>query len=80
MSLPKISLVTPCYNHAQYINWTVRSVLLQRYANLEYIFMDGGSTDGTLEILRRYESRLTWVSTVRVTMSGLVRHTFSSNS
>jgi len=57
MSLPRISIVTPSYNQAQYIKWTVRSVLLQRYANLEYIVMDGGSNDGTLEVLKPYESR-----------------------
>jgi glycosyltransferase involved in cell wall biosynthesis len=57
MSLPRISIVTPCYNHAQYIEWTVRSVLLQRYPNLEYIFMDGGSTDGTQDIVAPYRDR-----------------------
>lgn len=57
MSLPRISIVTPCYNHAQYIKWTVRSVLLQRYPNLEYIFMDGGSTDGTQDVVAPYRDR-----------------------
>ena len=60
MSLPKISLVTPCYNHAQYINWTVRSVLLQRYPNLEYIFMDGGSKDGTQDVVAPYVDRFAY--------------------
>jgi len=57
MALPRISLVTPCYNHAQYIRWTVRSVLLQRYPNLEYIFMDGGSKDGTQKVVEPYRNR-----------------------
>jgi glycosyltransferase involved in cell wall biosynthesis len=49
--------VTPSYNQADFIVWTVRSVLLQRYPELEYILMDGGSDDRTLELLRPYEAR-----------------------
>jgi glycosyltransferase involved in cell wall biosynthesis len=55
--LPRISIVTPSYNQAEYVEMTVRSVLLQRYPNLEYIVMDGGSTDGSREILDRYADR-----------------------
>jgi glycosyltransferase involved in cell wall biosynthesis len=58
MTLPRISIVTPSYNQAKYVGWTVRSVLLQRYPNLEYVVMDGGSTDGTMEVLRPYADRL----------------------
>lgn len=54
---PRISIVTPSFNQAQYVEWTVRSVLLQRYPDLEYIVMDGGSTDGTRQILQRYADR-----------------------
>ena len=54
MRLPKISIITPSYNQAAFIRWTVRSVFLQRYPNLEYIMMDGGSTDGTREVLEPY--------------------------
>src|SRR5947209_3866359 len=54
MNYPRISIVTPSYNHADYIEWTVRSVLLQRYSNLEYIVMDGGSKDATCDILAPY--------------------------
>ncbi|HEY8751075.1 MAG TPA: glycosyltransferase family 2 protein [Tepidisphaeraceae bacterium] len=57
MTQPRISIVTPSYNQAPYIGWTVRSVLLQRYSNLEYIVMDGGSTDGTQEVLEPYRER-----------------------
>ena len=49
--LPKISIVTPSYNQAQFVGFTARSVLLQRYPNLEYIVMDGGSTDATRDVL-----------------------------
>ena len=53
-ALPRISIVTPSYNQASYIGLTVRSVLLQGYPDLEYIVMDGGSTDGTQEVLEPY--------------------------
>jgi glycosyltransferase involved in cell wall biosynthesis len=53
--LPKVTLVTACLNSAQTIERTLRSILAQDYPNLEYIVYDGGSTDGTLEILRRHE-------------------------
>jgi glycosyltransferase involved in cell wall biosynthesis len=59
MKLPRISIVTPSYNHADYIAWTVRSVLLQRYSNLEYIVMDGGSKDATANILAPYRHYFT---------------------
>ncbi|MGG6266396.1 glycosyltransferase family 2 protein [Leptolyngbya sp. AN03gr2] len=59
----KISIVTPSYQQGEFIEETIRSILLQGYPNLEYIIIDGGSTDGTVEIIRKYEPFLTdWMS------------------
>lgn len=60
---PRISIVTPSYNQSEFIEETIRSVLLQGYPNLEYIIIDGGSSDDSVEIIRKYEPWLTyWIS------------------
>ena len=60
---PKISIVTPNYNYGRFLEETIRSVLLQGYPNLEYIIIDGGSTDNSVEIIKKYEPWLAyWVS------------------
>jgi len=59
-SLPLISIVTPSYNQGQYLEETIRSVILQDYPNIEFILVDGGSTDNSLEIIEKYKSHFDW--------------------
>lgn len=59
---PLVSIVTPSFNQGQFIEETIQSVLGQDYPYIEYLVLDGGSTDNTTEILRKYEGRLKWIS------------------
>jgi glycosyltransferase involved in cell wall biosynthesis len=60
---PRIALVTPVYNSSKYIEATILSVIAQNYPSLDYFIVDGGSTDGTVDIIRKYESKISgWIS------------------
>src|SRR5512135_2400607 len=60
MTAPRISIVTPSYNQAAFLENTIVSVLEQGHPDLEYFIMDGGSTDGSVEIIRKYANHLTY--------------------
>lgn len=80
-SAPKISIVTPSYNQASFLERTLESVFDQRYPNLEYYVQDGGSTDGTLDVLRRYDDQLTgWASRPDNGQSNAINIGFSKTS
>ena len=78
---PKISIVTVNYNKGKYIEETIQSVLNQGYPNLEYIIIDGGSTDNSVAIIRKYESQLAhWVSEKDSGMYDALQKGFSRSS
>lgn len=62
MSKPSVSVVTPSYNQARFIEDTLQSVAAQTYGRVEHVVIDGGSTDGTVDILQRHEDDVDWVS------------------
>jgi len=62
-SCPRITIVTPSFNHGRFIEETIRSILLQGYPDLEYFVLDGGSADNTIEVIRKYAQWIScWVS------------------
>ena len=78
---PKISIVTPCFNSERYLEETIQSVLNQNYPNLEYIIIDGGSTDSSVEIIKKYQNKLTyWVSEKDNGMYDALQKGFSKSS
>lgn len=63
VSYPRLTVITPSFNQAQYLERTILSIISQNYPNLEFIVIDGGSTDGSVEIIKKYEKHISyWVS------------------
>lgn len=60
MNYPRITIITPSFNQGQYLEETIQSVIGQGYPNLEYFVVDGGSTDNSADIIRKYASSITW--------------------
>ncbi len=81
MTLPTITIVTPSYNQAAYLEATIRSVLDQNYRALRYLIMDGGSADGSVDIIKRYADKLTyWVSEKDGGQSDAINKGFAINT
>lgn len=80
-SLPVISVVTPSFNQASYLEATINSILNQNYPNLQYVIIDGGSTDGSLEIIQKYSDHLHyWESKADGGHAEALNHGFSKTS
>ena len=79
--VPKISIVTPSYNQSVFLERTLKSVLEQSYPDLEYLVQDGGSTDDTVTVLKRYDDRLTgWTSCADKGQANAINIGFSKSS
>lgn len=79
--LPRITVVTPSLNQGAYLEQTITSVLEQQYPNLEYMVLDGGSTDNSVEIIRKHEARLTyWVSERDAGQAAAIAHGFARST
>lgn len=77
MTAPRLAIVTPSYNTGRYIGPAIDSVLSQDYPHVDYIVMDGGSTDGTIDVLKAFGDRLSWVSATDKGQSDAINRGFA---
>src|SRR6185369_12004901 len=76
-----VSIITPSYNQGCYIEETIRSVFLQEYPAIEYIIMDGGSSDDTIDVLKKFDQHIThWVSHADVGQADAINKGFQKAS
>jgi glycosyltransferase involved in cell wall biosynthesis len=74
---PLVSVITPAYNRAAFLDETILSVVGQDYQNIEYLVLDDGSTDDTLKVIRKYEDKLKWVTHINMGEAGTVNRGFT---
>ena len=79
MDYPKISIVTPSFDQGKYLEQTILSIINQKYPNLEYIIIDGGSSDNSMEIIKKYEKHLSYWAKAEKAKLGKLKNSKNAN-